>query len=227
MNTTMFNDSAAAFAQSIDTLIAQDNYQRGKFFLDAVQRFVPEGAEVLDYGCGPGRISCLLAREKYRVTGFDASQGMLTEATKLVKAGLDLQFRLDPHEGRDLETGRYDAIVCSSVIEYLVDPEQLLRRFRNGLRPGGHLVISYSNRSSLWRKFARMRYGKTLEFYRYQHNIWSFDDFKKILGSTGFQAITSPKYFEAAPFDKRPPLRFLTKSSLVGILGLVVARRVE
>ena len=225
MNTTMFNDSAAAFAQSIDTLIAQDRYQRGKLFLDAVQTHVPDGAEILDYGCGPGRISCLLAREKYRVTGFDASPGMLREATKLARPGLDLQFRLDPNEGRDLETAKFDAIVCSSVIEYVVDPKQLLRRFHNGLRPGGHLVISYSNKSSLWRKYARMRYGKSLEFYRYQHNIWSFGEFKKILAAEGFETLTQPQFFEAGPFDKRPALNFLTASPLVGILGLVVARQ--
>ncbi|MFH1058357.1 MAG: methyltransferase domain-containing protein [Pseudomonadota bacterium] len=44
------------------------------------------------------------------------------------------------------EDGRFDAVICTSSLEYLTRPLEVLAQCRRVLRPGGLLVMSFSNR---------------------------------------------------------------------------------
>jgi SAM-dependent methyltransferase len=67
--TNLFDGEAAAAASTWDKQIASGRYIRGEVFLSAALKSVPRGGYILDYGCGPGRISALLARTGFRVSG--------------------------------------------------------------------------------------------------------------------------------------------------------------
>ncbi len=114
--------------------------------------------------------------------------------------------------------------MCSSVIEYVGEADRLLRNFARALSPGGMLVLSYSNRRSLWRAYARHKLQERLPHYAAQCNVWTFTETKDRLTKAGFAIIDRPIFFEAAPFNSRPGLRPLSSFELIG-LGLVVARR--
>jgi 2-polyprenyl-3-methyl-5-hydroxy-6-metoxy-1,4-benzoquinol methylase len=215
---TLFDKTANDFASSADRQIDLGRYRRGSLFLSAATQSVPSGGYILDYGCGPGRISALLGRQGFRVLGIDPSPEMIAVAKKQNVELLPVEFRV--FETCQLETGEamFDAIVCSSVIEYEARPEELLSRFFAALRPTGVLIISFANSRSISRALFQRR---NLHLAAQQHT-WSWSQFKELLEEGGFSPLRSTVYFESF-FDRIAPLRFLSAWQYAGALGLVVA----
>lgn len=219
----LFDAEAAAFARTADAQIAAGRYVRGQLFVEALKRWVPNRGRVLDYGCGPGRVSRLIAAERYRVTGLDPSRGMVSVACAQALDGLELEF--GPIDiDTSFQDASYDAIVCSSVVEYVEDPEALLQTFHAALVPGGVLVLSYANRASLWGLYAKLR-NPAAPHRAAQHHLWTRSGAKRLLTRTGFEIVAGPSYFDADGFDRRPGLRFLGKLPCIGTLAIVTAVR--
>jgi SAM-dependent methyltransferase len=95
-----------------------------------------------DVGCGNGRDTAWLADHGYRVTGFDASEGLLDEARRLYPsiafrtATLPLLAEIDE---------QFDNVVCETVLMHLAadaitDAVDNLVRI---LRPSGMLYLSW------------------------------------------------------------------------------------
>jgi len=222
-NSTLFTRTASEFVGSADRLAEEGKYVRGEMFVKAAKRFVRPGGKILDFGCGPGRIAVLLARAGFRVQGVDPAPGMLREAAAQDLTGLEVEFALIPEESPSLPSAGFDGVVCSSVIEYVPSATDLLAAFRDTLRPNGILLLSFANRLSLWRKHAKWRYpcAPHLALQRY---IWNFRQVQAELRRAGFALLDGPSYFES-PFDDKPFCGRLSRLAVIGMLGLVVARR--
>jgi 2-polyprenyl-3-methyl-5-hydroxy-6-metoxy-1,4-benzoquinol methylase len=223
-NSTLFDETAAEFASRADRQIDSGHYFRGDLFLAAVVSSVPSEGYILDYGCGPGRISAILARRGFRVLGLDPSPVMIATARQQPLDALQVEFQLCPTCPVDAQQVAYDAIVCSSVIEYLPQPEQLLRWFSAALRPSGVLIISFANSRCLTRAWFKLRYRNP--HLVAQKHMWSWRQFSRLLERSGFRPIRGAVYFTSL-FDRFVHLRFLSASRFVGSLGLVVAVRDE
>jgi 2-polyprenyl-6-hydroxyphenyl methylase/3-demethylubiquinone-9 3-methyltransferase len=218
-----FDQVAEKFAHATDRAL-KHGYLRGELVLEMAARGIPKGSAILDYGCGPGRLSLLLARAGYRVRGVDMSAGMIREADKLERKGLDLEFRHIHTPEESLQAGAFDAILCSSVIEYVVDPDSLLKAFRQSLRDPGMLIISYANRSSLWRWYTDARNRRQDNPMWAPHNrVWTYRAFRGLLKRNGFEPVFGPKFFES-PLDWKTWGHWFRDISLTGSLGLVAAR---
>jgi SAM-dependent methyltransferase len=112
----------------------------------AVSHYVPVGGSVLDFGCGTGDLAASLAAAGLRVTGCDISPEMLHWAASADSAREINWVQLDPAWGRlPFEPGTFDAVVASSVLEYVDDPVAVLRECRRMLRPGGLLLCTVPN----------------------------------------------------------------------------------
>ncbi len=215
---SIYDRTATAFASKADRLIDSGRYRRGDLFVAAAVLSVPAHGDILDYGCGPGRISALLARSGFCVRGIDPSAEMIAAASQQHLEGLQVEFQCCRNIA-DQPSAAFDAVVCSSVIEYVVEPEKLLGEFRRVLRPDGVLIISFANRRSISRKLFEHRNLHLPD----QKHLWNAREFNRLLKKTGFVPAGAHTYFESF-LDRLSPLAIFSQSQFVGALGLVVAR---
>lgn len=97
-----------------------------------------DSVNVLDIGCGSGRISKQLQDLGYHVTGLDFSE----EAVKRAQArGINAkQANLD--EGIPLPDGNFDIVWAGDIVEHVFDPIGLLKESARVLKPGGAILIT-------------------------------------------------------------------------------------
>lgn len=108
-----------------------------------VEQKLEEGADVADVGCGKGRALIKLAETypKSRYVGYDVLGPTVEQATRAAEeAGVADRVRF---EQRDVSKGlddSYDVVFTFDVVHDAVDPADMLKSIRRGLRPGGRYV---------------------------------------------------------------------------------------
>ncbi len=113
------------------------------------RQFTPEGAHVLDLGCGTGDMSHILAARGARVVGLDASPEMLTLAShKAEKKRLKVFYTCQ--NMTSFSTGySYDAVISTfDSLNYLLTKADLVRAFTcvaNELREGGVFLFDMNS----------------------------------------------------------------------------------
>jgi SAM-dependent methyltransferase len=224
-----FDGVAATYDRSNDenpTLVAMRRRT-----MDAVRRYVPDGAHILDLGCGPGRDDEDLARGGYSVTAVDWSPAMVAETgARIRRAGLADRVQvkhLGIQEIEKLAPLRFDA-ACSDLGPLNCVPQlpHAARLIANRLKPGGILVASVIGRVCPWelalyagrRDWPRMRVRFTRGFAAVPldgRTVWtryySPSGFLRVFAQAGFRRVSlralglfmPPPYMDA--FASRHP----------------------
>lgn len=110
---------------------------------------VPEGARVLDVGCGGGHLVAALAarRPDVRFTGLDLSPGQVARARKRTA---DFGDRVTLVEASALEMplldDGFDAVISVASIKHWPDPARGLAECARVLAPGGWLAVVEADR---------------------------------------------------------------------------------
>ncbi len=110
-----------------------------------VAQLVGKNKTILEIGCGPGSQSKVFKEQLgCDVVGIEIDPVRAQNARKYCRevhvANLD-----DDDIGNFLKSETFDVVVCADVLEHLKNPEALLRKLKEFLRPEGYVVASIPN----------------------------------------------------------------------------------
>ncbi|MBI3687002.1 MAG: class I SAM-dependent methyltransferase [Actinobacteria bacterium] len=112
------------------------------------------GRQVIDVGCGTGRLTALMAARGARVVGVDTDPAMLAvAATRVVGRLVRADAALLP-----LPDASVDAAVTVATLEFTTDPARVLAEMARVTRSGGRLVAAVLNPASPWGWAGRVRH---------------------------------------------------------------------
>ncbi|MBI5855781.1 MAG: class I SAM-dependent methyltransferase [Nitrospirae bacterium] len=100
---------------------------------------IPQGARLLDVGCGSGRFMELLrAQKQCTCTGLDISQVAVDLS---VRKGFTA-FRTElPNIPAELPSAGFDVITTVEVLEHISDPDAVIKALTRLVKPGGLLIV--------------------------------------------------------------------------------------
>lgn len=147
---------------------------------------LPQGAKVLDIGCGTGELARGLDASGFQVTAVELVEGMLERAKETPS---DVDWLHAPFTDRVAPKQTFDAIVSLGYLEYQERSGKELVRMHRLLKPGGLLVLSVPNTLSeqfgfgLYR--ALFRAGKEPEGIPVRHS-YTPERLQRQLGMAGY-----------------------------------------
>ena len=127
--------------------------QRVDIFASLLAEQVEPGASLLDFGCGTGAIARHLVERGFKVTACDVSEQMIANG-KRIHGEQTISWYLLPSEWKRFPFAdeTFDAIIASSVFEYLDDADNVLEECRRILGVGGKLIISVPDPQHILRR---------------------------------------------------------------------------
>lgn len=118
--------------------------KRLKFITDKLKQKLSPTAQVLDVGCGNGIISRGIGAEGFSVYGIDISEKAIDKARSLT-TNPSVRFDVISAEQLVAEGKKYDAVICSEVLEHLDHPEKLLSVLHQSIKNDGILIVTVPN----------------------------------------------------------------------------------
>src|SRR5438046_2765463 len=115
--------------------------KRVDFIADVLHDSLPPNGRILDVGCGNGVISRHLGRLGFNVLGIDVSEKTI-EMAKAIEPMPNVTFMKKSAEELVASGERYDAVICSEVLEHLDNPGALLKVLHETLAENGKLIVT-------------------------------------------------------------------------------------
>jgi len=177
----------------------------------------PRGSRVLDAGCGDGVYCEWLSRQGHTlVVGIDISTKILAIArTNVANRGNAkvVDFLAGNIERLPFADASFNAIVCSQVIEHLLDDRAGLNELYRVLCLGGRLVIStdnHDNRVTRWlavpTRLIRTLLRRRAWEYPFPHRDYRVTEFVALVAEAGFYVECVETYrFSLPPSLARVP----------------------
>lgn len=182
-----------------ETKLFIENYHKSilhtsKSRYNTILKHIPPKVLVLDYGCGWGIFSKMLADKGCNVKGIDMDNNSIDIAKDIIKEKDFLKFENVPISEIHDET--YDYVISNQVIEHTNNPGNYLMECNRVLKNDGFLVISLPNIINLRflagqftdfdtkfkEYFSDYKYDKTHDHIQ----AWDPLTFMRLLNSMGF-----------------------------------------
>jgi 2-polyprenyl-3-methyl-5-hydroxy-6-metoxy-1,4-benzoquinol methylase len=189
------------------------------------KHMLPQGAKVLDIGCGGGLFLSLLKQRGAQVMGIELSDSRAQYAK--TKHGLNIDKH--PIESDFWQGGyaqHFEAVTLWDVIEHVNFPQRTLQSAVNVLKPGGLVLIDTPCRDSFYHRFGALTYRLTRGRYPtflnamysahlFGHKqIFSTREMKKLFESVGLEVVDLHKFHELS-FPYEFYLKKLFKSQIL------------
>jgi ubiquinone/menaquinone biosynthesis C-methylase UbiE len=110
------------------------------------------GSRVLEVGCGAGFMAIDLANRGFHVHAVDSVAAMIELArSNAVQAGITdtLSFGVSDVLSLAFDAPSFDLVLAVGVIPWLGQPEAAMQEMARVTKPGGHVLITTSNRAGL------------------------------------------------------------------------------
>ena len=181
-------------------------------------------ARVLDWGCGNGVLTYWMFENGFgrEILGLDVSRTAIAYADRhFVRPGLSYRA-LDP-AAPTAELGRFDALVCSHVLEHLADPVAALRNLRD---LADWFVIEVPLESALVTDVAAaLRAGRRDENAVGHLHFWNRNSFRSVLTDAGYQIVRDNVY-ASSPFCRYVGVRKRSvQRALIAVTGTEIYSR--
>jgi ubiquinone/menaquinone biosynthesis C-methylase UbiE len=113
-----------------------------------LELFDQPGGKVLDVGCGPAVMTQAMLERGCSFWGADPSPRMIEISRKLFQENERVHFLSGDAMRMDFPDSQFDAVLCMGVIDAVHDRHQAVREMLRVLKPGGTLIMSFTNLSS-------------------------------------------------------------------------------
>jgi 2-polyprenyl-3-methyl-5-hydroxy-6-metoxy-1,4-benzoquinol methylase len=140
-----YGDPGVKFTGAVESVVRLVGARHARF----LARGVPSGGRILDVGCGRGVLLTTLAEHGYETHGVEVSEAAARGADP--RANIRIASRLAEARYPD---GFFDLVILWHVLEHLRNPRETLDEIRRIVRPGGRLVVSVPNFSSMQARWA-------------------------------------------------------------------------
>lgn len=122
-----------------------EELKRLEFIVGEVNNYLnfDSSKKVLEIGCGNGNVCRGIASIGYQVLGVDIDKESI-DCAKALNTMSNLEFRAEPAENLS-EGDKFDAIVCTEVLEHLIDPSVVLEYAIKYLKKGGVFISTVPN----------------------------------------------------------------------------------
>jgi ubiquinone/menaquinone biosynthesis C-methylase UbiE len=147
-NAWQSKEMAEAYHQSTSEADTYFKFIRQELYIEYVQKVAPDGAKILDLGCGSGLISIALHDLGYEVVACDVSQQMLDKLTEVRGARA---FELRRGSGFEIPAidNEFDVVISRMFIQHFPDWRRILVEKARVAKAGGFVIFDFGNREHL------------------------------------------------------------------------------
>ena len=164
-----------------------------------VARHLPCNA-FLDAGCGDGRYLAAVARARgaARIAGTDISERIL-ETARAAAAPYEPELVRANLESLPFADAQFDLVLCSQVVEHLLDVDTGMRELSRVLRPGGTLILTTDNARNLVTRALYLGRLRRQAGYDFPHRDFELDDVTARLRAAGLDVAATETFRFSAP----------------------------
>lgn len=159
---------------------------RNRLVVWALGRFFPQATSLLEVGCGNGFVlqGVQAARPDLTLTGAELfPEGLIVARSRLPEiALLQLDARQMPFDSE------FDVIGAFDVLEHISEDDEVLRQFRQAVKPGGGILLTVPQHPWLW---------SSADDYAHHKRRYTRAGLAAMVAAAGFEVIHTTSFIVA------------------------------